>query len=72
MARLMADLLGVRAGQIYPEVIPSGSECPTELLDAARELGILESQAAPERQAFESVPETKVKRRRGRPRRVEK
>jgi hypothetical protein len=37
--KLTKDLFGVRRGNVHPETIAAGEECPPELEDAARELG---------------------------------
>jgi hypothetical protein len=37
--KLTKDLFGVRRGNVHPETIAAGAECPPELEDAARELG---------------------------------
>jgi len=39
--KLAKDFECVPAGEIYPRVIPAGEECPEELIDAARSLGLL-------------------------------
>lgn len=57
MATLTKDLFGVRAGQVYPEMIPAGAECPPELLDAARALGaVREDDPAPVRRQRKAKP----------------
>jgi hypothetical protein len=40
--KLTKDLFGVRRGNVHPETIAAGEECPPELEDAARELGCLD------------------------------
>lgn len=43
--KLIKPIFGVRAGQIYPEWIPAGEECPQHLEQAATEAGALDAQA---------------------------
>lgn len=47
--KLAKDFECVPDGEIYPRVLPAGSECPAELVDAARSLGLLAetAEAAP-------------------------
>jgi hypothetical protein len=37
MAKLIADLFGVKNGDIYPKTFKAGADCPPELLEAAIE-----------------------------------
>lgn len=43
--RLTKPLKGCRAGEVHPTQFKAGDECPPELERAAKELGILESEA---------------------------
>lgn len=48
---LKHDLHGVPSGEIYPRLFPAGTECPPELLNAARSINALKTKdikAAPE------------------------
>ena len=56
---LKHDLVGVRKGQIYPETFKAGTECPEELLDAARSINAVAGKKAPENKAMKKAPETK-------------
>lgn len=38
MAKLTADIFGVKNGDVYPNTIKAGAECPPELLEAALDL----------------------------------
>jgi len=49
--KLTKRIFGARAGEIYPEWIEAGEECPEHLLDAAREAGALEESADNEKPA---------------------
>lgn len=42
MAKLLADLFGAPAGEVYPRTFAAGEECPESLEEAATILGILE------------------------------
>jgi hypothetical protein len=52
VAKLKADIFGVKTGDIYPVTISEGAECPPELLEAALEVGAVEEKAG--RAALES------------------
>jgi len=47
MVKLVKDLVGVVAGEVYPKVILAGADCPPELEAAARDAGALEVTPAP-------------------------
>lgn len=47
MTKLVKDLFGVVAGEVYPKLIKAGSDCPPELEAAARDAGALAEAAAP-------------------------
>jgi hypothetical protein len=42
--KLAKDFNCVSMGEIYPRVIPAGEECPPELIESARALGLLEEE----------------------------
>lgn len=59
---LKHDLVGVREGKVYPEVFKAGTECPEELLDAARSINAIENtkpEKAPKTKAVKAAPENK-------------
>ena len=58
---LKHDFTGVRKGQIYPETFEAGTECPDELVNAARSINAVadEKKAPKQNKAIFSSPETK-------------
>lgn len=56
--KLKGDLFGVRAGKVLPETIPAGADCPPELEEAARTLGLIEDR--PAGKARGAAPENKA------------
>lgn len=46
--KLTAALYGVPAGAVHPRWFEAGEECPPELLEAARSLGVLTNGASEE------------------------
>jgi hypothetical protein len=66
--KLTKDLFGVRRGNVHPETIAAGAECPPELEDAARELGCFDGAAPiddePPAPPVAAVAKKRVRRRR--------
>lgn len=59
--KLAKDFECVPDGEIYPRVIPAGDECPPELIDVARNLGLLaEADSAPLNKAVKA-PKNKAR-----------
>lgn len=62
MPKLSKDLFGQPDGEFLPRVIPAGSECPPELIEAAKAMGALgDAEPAPRsRKARSGAPENKA------------
>lgn len=41
--KLKGELVGVPEGEVYPQTFAAGTDCPPELVEAALELGVLET-----------------------------
>jgi hypothetical protein len=54
MAKLTKPIFGVVSGEVYPTELQAGTDCPPELLDAARAFG-----AVDENKAMKKAPEVK-------------
>lgn len=64
MVKLEKDLFAVKPGEVYPQLYVAGTDCPAELVDIAKEIGVLELgtksiKSAPENKALKTAPERK-------------
>lgn len=60
MTKLSKDLFAVIPGEVYPKLFEAGTECPKELVELAKSIGVLEMKSAPENKAIKSAPENKA------------
>lgn len=51
--KLIKEIYGVPNGEVYPRTFPAGEDCPSELVEAARQMGAIEQKVV------KKAPETK-------------
>jgi len=61
MAILKSEFKVVLPGQVYPTVLPAGSECPNEVVAIAKSLGLIDNKAIRAAQKNKAITKMEAK-----------